>query len=233
MTLDLQKTDVQESTNSSDEIREFIDDNGEKFLNFSITGAHIHDSRNRRMFGTKGLYQRTRLEVTTPLSDLEYYKLEHKHTWLYPINDTFTFATRSLIGYGDTYGGDGDLPFFEKFRAGGSNTVRGYVTNTLGPRDSRDDAYGGNFLTSAGVQLYFPVPSLMDPTRFRMGMFADAGNVFEDVDEFETSELRGSVGFEVNMLTGMGGITFSLSSPLNDDDQDETESFQFEFGTSF
>jgi len=233
MTLDLQKTDVQESTNSSDEIREFIDDNGEKFLNFSITGAHVHDSRNRRMFGTKGLYHRTRLEVTTPLSDLEYYKLEHKHTWLYPINDTFTFATRSLIGYGDTYGGDGDLPFFEKFRAGGSNTVRGYVTNTLGPRDSRDDAYGGNFLTSAGVQLYFPVPSLMDPTRFRMGMFADAGNVFEDVDEFETSELRGSVGFEVNMLTGMGGVTFSLSSPLNDDDQDETESFQFEFGTSF
>jgi outer membrane protein insertion porin family len=105
--------------------------------------------------------------------------------------------------------------------------------NTLGPRDSRNDAYGGNFLTTAGVQVYFPVPSLMDPTRFRLGVFADAGNVFEDVDEFETSELRGSVGLEVNMFTGMGGITFSFSAPVNDDEEDETESFQFEFGTSF
>ena len=73
MTLDLQKTDIQESDNSSDEIRKFLSDNGDKFLNFSVTGAHVHDSRNRRMFGTKGFYQRTRLEVTTPLSDLEYY----------------------------------------------------------------------------------------------------------------------------------------------------------------
>ena len=73
----------------------------------------------------------------------------------------------------------------------------------------------------------------MDPTRFRLGMFADMGNVFEDVDEFEAAELRGSVGLEVNMITGMGGITFSFSSPFNDEDEDETESFQFEFGTSF
>lgn len=233
MILDLQKTDVQLSNSSSDEIREFLDENGEVFLNFSVTGTHIHDSRNRRMFGTKGLYHKSRLEITTPLSDLEYYKLEHKHKWLYPINDIFTFSTRSTIAYGDTYGGESDLPFFEKFRAGGASTVRGYTTNTLGPRDSRNDAYGGNFLTTAGVQLYFPVPSVMDPTRFRLGVFADAGNVFEDVDEFETSELRGSVGLEVNMLTGMGGITFSFSAPVNDDEEDETESFQFEFGTSF
>jgi outer membrane protein insertion porin family len=233
MILDLQKTDVELRPTSSDEIREFLSENGEDFLNFSVTGTHIHDSRNRRMFGTQGLYHRSRIEITTPLSDLEYYKLEHKHKWLYPINDIFTFSTRSTIAYGDTYGGESDLPFFEKFRAGGSTTVRGYTMNTLGPRDSRNDAYGGNFLTTAGVQVYFPVPSLMDPTRFRLGVFADAGNVFEDVDEFETSELRGSVGLEVNMFTGMGGITFSFSAPVNDDEEDETESFQFEFGTSF
>jgi outer membrane protein assembly factor BamA len=35
------------------------------------------------------------------------------------------------------------------------------------------------------------------------------------------------------MLTGMGGITFSFSTPVNDDADDQTESFQFEFGTSF
>ena len=57
--------------------------------------------------------------------------------------------------------------------------------------------------------------------------------MFEDYDDFETSELRGSVGFEVNLITGLGGVTLSLSSPFNDDEDDETEAFQFEFGTSF
>lgn len=231
--VDLRKTDIDKSRYSSNEIIDYLDDNGNNFINFSLTGSYVHDSRNRRMFGTKGLYQRARVELTTPLSDLEYYKIDHRHLWLLPLSDTFTFATRSQIGYGDSYGDATDLPFFEKFRAGGTKTVRGYTSNTLGPKDSRGDAFGGNFLTTAGVEVYFPVPQLMDPTRFRMGMFADVGNVFEDVDEFETSELRSSVGLEVNMLTGMGGITFSFSSPLNDEDEDQTESFQFEFGTSF
>ena len=233
MIVDFRKTDIDQSSFSSDEIVEYLDENGESFLNFSLTGSYVHDSRNRRLFGTKGFYQRARLEFTTPLSDLEYYKIDHRHLWLYPLSDTFTFATRSQIGYGDSYGDASDLPFFEKFYAGGSRTVRGYTSNTLGPKDSNGDAFGGNFLTTAGVEVYFPVPQLMDPTRFRMGMFADLGNVFEDVDEFETSELRASVGLEVNMITGMGGITFSFSSPLNDEETDETESFQFEFGTSF
>ena len=233
MIVDLRKTDIDQSRYSSDEIVEYLDENGKSFLNFSLTGSYVHDSRNRRLFGTDGFYQRARLEVTTPLSDLEYYKIDHRHLWLYPLSDTFTFATRSQIGYGDSYGDASDLPFFEKFRAGGARTVRGYTSNTLGPKDSRGDAFGGNFLTTAGVEVYFPVPQLMDPTRFRLGMFADMGNVFEDVDEFEAAELRGSVGLEVNMITGMGGITFSFSSPFNDEDEDETESFQFEFGTSF
>ena len=83
------------------------------------------------------------------------------------------------------------------------------------------------------MELYFPIPSLVEASRFRVGIFADVGNVFEDFDEFETSELRGSAGLEVNLITGLGGITLSFASPFNDDEDDETEPFQFEFGTSF
>ena len=64
-------------------------------------------------------------------------------------------------------------------------------------------------------------------------MFTDIGNVYEDVDEFKTSELRGSYGMELNMITGLGGISLSFSSAYNDEENDKTESFQFEFGTSF
>ncbi len=230
---DIRTTDITTNSNTSDEVNEFLDENGNDFLNFNVTGIYTHDSRNRRTFGTKGFFQRARLEVTVPGSDLEYYKVDHQHVWLLPLNETFTFATRSELGYGDRFGSTTDLPFFEKFRAGGTGSVRGFRDNTLGPQDSGDDAFGGNFLTTAGVELYFPIPALAPATRLRFGIFADVGNVFEDYDEFETSELRGSAGLEVNLITGLGGITFSLASPFNDDEEDETEAFQFEFGTSF
>tara|TARA_R110002096_G_scaffold296007_2_gene490401 strand:- start:2355 stop:4655 length:2301 start_codon:yes stop_codon:yes gene_type:complete len=230
---DLRTTQINTSTSSSDEVNNFLNDNGNDFLNFNLTGIYSHDSRNRRTFGTKGLFHRTRFEFSVPSSDLEYYKASHEIIWLIPLNDTFTFSTRSEIGYGDSFGSTTDLPFFEKFRAGGTGSVRGFRDNTLGPQDSQDDAFGGNFLTTASVELYFPIPALAEASRFRLGIFADVGNVFAEFDDFETSELRGSAGLGINLITGLGGITLSFASPFNDDENDETQPFQFELGTSF
>ena len=230
---DVRTQDISVNDTTSDEVIEFLDDNGDSYINYNLTGVYSHDTRNRRTFGTKGFYQRARIETTIPLSDLEYYKVDHQHIWLIPLNETFTLATRSELGYGDSYGDTTDLPFFEKFRAGGSGSVRGYADNTLGPQDSEDDSFGGNFLTTAGIELYFPVPALIEASRFRLGIFADVGNVFADYDDFEASELRASAGFEINLITGLGGVTLSFASPFNDDEDDETEPFQFELGTSF
>ena len=229
---DLRQTNIRGS-NFSDEIQEFLDENGDDYTNFNLSGNYLHDTRNRRVFGTEGFYQTARAEVSMPFSDLEYYKLDHRHIWLYPLNNTFTLATRSEIGYGDSFGDTSDLPFFEKFRAGGSDTVRGFQENSLGPLDSDDDPFGGNFLTTAGVEIYFPIPAFIDPSKLRFGIFGDVGNVYEDIDAFEASELRGSVGLEINLITGLGGITMSIAAPLNDDEDDETQPFQFDFGSSF
>ena len=231
---DLRNTEIDISdTDASDEIIEFLEDNGETFVNLNVTALYLHDTRNRRVFGTEGFYQRARLEFAFPYSELEYYKIDYENLWLLPLTKIFTLATRSEIGYGDSYGDTTDLPFFEKFRAGGTGSVRGFRDNTLGPQDSNDDAFGGNFVTTASVEVYFPIPAIADPRSLRFGIFADVGNVFEDFDEFESSDLRGSLGLEVNLITGLGGVTFSFASPFNDDDEDETEFFQFEFGTSF
>ena len=230
---DLRRTDITTSDNTSDEVLEFLDDNGDEFLNLNVVTSYTHDSRNRRTFGTEGLFQRLALEFAVPLSELEFYKISHNLTWLYPITDIFTFATITELGYGDSYGDTTDLPFFEKFRAGGTGSVRGFRDNTLGPRDSEDDSFGGNFVSTASAEIYFHIPALYDPRRLRFGIFSDWGNVFEDYDDFEYSELRGSVGLEINLITGLGGVTLSFASPFNDDENDDTEPFQFEFGTSF
>ena len=232
-TAEISHTKVTTGTDTSEEIYDFLQDNGSKFTNINVSGNITHDTRNRRIFGTEGFYQRARVELAVPMSGLEYYKVDYKNIFLYPLTDIFTLSTRSQVGYGDSYGDTTDLPFFQKYRAGGSSSVRGYRANSLGPRDSKDRAYGGNLLTTAGVELFFPVPALADSKNFRLGLFSDIGNVYADVDEWEASELRGSYGLELNMITGLGGISLSFAGTYNDEPDDKTESFQFEFGTSF
>ena len=137
------------------------------------------------------------------------------------------------IGYGDRYGSTSDLPFFEKFRAGGFDSVRGYESNSLGPRDSEDDAFGGNFVSTMRAQILFPPPFLENKNRARLALFIDAGNVFAEFDDFDSSDIRGSVGLGLSWVTGLGGISAALASPFNDEPGDDTETFQFNLGTSF
>ena len=229
------RTSVTTGFNTAQEVLDFIDDNGDNYSNLTLSSSFVHDTRDRRLFPNTGNRQRAGVEFTVPGSDLEFYKLSYSNAFYYPLNQTFILSLGSEVGYGDVYSGDGDLPFFEKFYAGGIRTVRGYENNSLGPRDSLDQPYGGNFLTTLRGEVLFPPPPLplFSPSSMRLSLFVDAGNVFEDVDDFETSELRASIGVGMNLITGFGGITAVLASPFNDQTGDDTESFQFNLGTRF
>ncbi|MCK2169470.1 BamA/TamA family outer membrane protein, partial [Thalassospira xiamenensis] len=118
--------------------------------------------------------------------------------------------TRSAIAYGDGYGDNEVLPFFEAFYGGGIGSVRGYESRSLGPRsdalyyaqrgetDPDPDPIGGNLLTELSVELIFPTPFAAESRSVRTFLFADAGNIFEtkrdDIDaDFAVQDLRASV----------------------------------------
>jgi len=229
------RTEISTGSNTPQEIFDFITDNDDEYLNFTLATNLVHDTRDRRLFPRVGNRQRAGVEFTVPGSDLEFYKATYSSAFYFPLNQTFTLSLGGELGYGDVYAGGKDLPFFEKFRAGGVRTVRGYESNSLGPKDSLGEPYGGNFLTTFRSELLFPPPPLplIAPGSARLSVFVDAGNVFAEVDDFETSELRGSVGLGINLITGFGGISAILTTTFNDQSEDETESFQFNLGTSF
>ena len=60
--------------------------------------------------------------------------------WYFPItrDQSWTVLAKFQLGYGNGYGSiegnDQILPFWENFRAGGSGTLRGFESNTVGPR---------------------------------------------------------------------------------------------------
>ncbi len=232
-TLQLQNTDVGTSGNTPLEIIDFIDDNGDSYTNLLLNTNYAHDTRNRSLFPNRGNRQRLLFELSVPGGDLEYYKISYEGSIFFPLSELFTLSFGTEIGYGDRYGSTSDLPFFEKFRAGGFESVRGYESNSLGPRDSFDDPFGGNFSTVFRTQLQFPPPIIENKNRARLALFVDAGNVFEEFDDFDSSEIRGSVGLGLSWVTGLGGISAAISSPFNDEPGDDTETFQFNLGTSF
>jgi outer membrane protein insertion porin family len=149
------------------------------------------------------------------------------------LSDLFTLNLKGRVGYGDGYGDTDDLPIYEKYHAGGVRSVRGYEFNSLGPRDSEDDPEGGNLQVVTSAEILFPIEALASSDTFRLGVYFDAGNVFEDAVDYETSELRQAVGISAKWFSVIGPIEFSYAFPINDESGDDTQPFQFALGASF
>jgi outer membrane protein insertion porin family len=234
-TLDLEQTDFKLGSSYSDEVEDFVQDNGNDFLDFKLGASWVSDSRDRYTFATRGGMQSVSVEATLPGSDLTYYKLTYRHQRFFPMSKTFTLGLKGDLGYGASYGDTVNLPFYENFFAGGFRTVRGFADNSLGPRDSKDDPLGGNLKVAGSAQLLFPAPFKLGEKSLRLSLFGDVGNVYDldGGDGFEPSELRYSTGFAAVWLSPMGILTFSLAQPFNTDSSDDEERFQFNFGSEF
>lgn len=121
----------------------FLDLNGDEFLNWTITSSWTQSTLNRGRMATRGASQSVALEVSMPASDLEFYKLTYRGEIYYPVPllKTWTLRLRTELGYGDGYGDTTELPFYEHYFGGGFGSVRGYESNTLGPRSTPADQY--------------------------------------------------------------------------------------------
>ena len=239
------RNDLSVTDGSADEVFDFIIDNSDEYDEdtprseidgdiydtvFGVIGFS-KDTRNKRIFADSGALNSISLEVQG--GDLDFYKTRYRNQTAYPITDTLTFNFRGRIGYGDGYGDTEGLPIFENFYAGGVRSVRGYDFNSLGPVDSNGDAFGGSFQVITATELLFPLEWLGSSETFRLGVYFDAGNVFATVDDFESSELRQSVGVSAKWFSFIGPIEFSYAFPLNDQPGDDINEFQFALGATF
>jgi outer membrane protein insertion porin family len=228
-----QGLDLKSTFYSAAEVTDFIDQHGDSFDDLVLTASWRHDTRNKILFTDNGGLQSIALETTTPASGLEYYKLDYEQQRFLPLTRELTLGLKGRLGYGDGFGDYDSLPFFENFFAGGVRSIRGYEDNTLGPTDSDGDPIGGAFLVVFNAEVYFPVPFADDAKGVRLSTFLDVGNVFENYDTFDAGDLRYSVGLAGLWLSPLGPISVSIGVPLNDEDGDDVQNFQFTVGTFF
>lgn len=230
LNLDINQTILRSSIYSSQQILDFIENEGKRYLTFSTTLGWVHDTLNRAIFPTSGGQQRASILVSVPGSNLTYYKINYKQQHFFPIAKDLTFKLGAELGYGDGYGSTSDLPFFENFFAGGVHSVRGFNANTLGPKDSNGYPFGGSSKVLGNAELFFPVPFISEAKSVRLGAFLDAGTVSNGLS---VSNMRYAVGLSGEWLSPFGALAISFAKPLNATTNDQQQSFQFSFGSGF
>jgi outer membrane protein insertion porin family len=203
---------------------QFIDednpDTSIEYQTFLASVSWLRSTLNRGVFPTAGSSQRATFSITTPNSDVNYFKTEIDTKFYFPLsrNQRWSILARLKLGYGNGYGDingiDQILPFNQNFGAGGSDSLRGFENNTVGPRGvnvrhavlgtdpngvpilagSESDvitisqrSLGGNAMILGGLELIVPTPFVEEDfdNSVRTSLFFDFGNVWDTEFDYD------------------------------------------------
>ncbi|MFA0114532.1 outer membrane protein assembly factor BamA [Vibrio sp. 10N.261.46.E11] len=181
-----------------------IDQYGDEHIltdDFDINISWTRNNLNRGFFPTEGNHQRAFAKMTVPGSDAKYFKAQYDVKHYIPLTKKheFTLLMRGRLGYGNGYGqtdgNDNLFPFYENYYAGGFTTLRGFGSNSAGPKavygnstgnnptynSATDDSVGGNAVALASVELIVPTPFASDEARsqIRTSVFFDMASVWD------------------------------------------------------
>ena len=115
-----------------------------------------------------------------------------------------------------------------------ANKLRGFESGKAGPKDGADYV-GGNYLITFNASTTLPqiLPNLQNAD---FSLFFDAANIWGlDYDSTlgQDNRLRSSIGLAVDLYTPIGPLNFSLTEAITKGNNDITESFRFNIGTTF
>lgn len=130
-------------------------------------------------------------------------------------------ALRGLLGSIEG-AGRFDLPPDKRFYAGGSNTVRGYRYQSIGPQFADGDPQGGKAIATATVEYRQRILE-----NYGIVAFTDAGQVSPDT-LLASGDWRIGAGIGARYYTGFGPLRLDFALPVNQ--QSNSGSFEIYIG---
>ena len=206
----------------------FVNQFGNAYTYGALTAGVSRDTRDSLIVTRAGSLLRLSSEFAQ--GDLEYYRLRYQQQYYRPLSPRLTLMLGGEIGVAGGLGGL-PLPFFKNFYAGGPDSVRGYRSFSLGPKDEFGNALGGNRSLTGSAQVLFPMPGAAHDPSVRLSWFVDAGNVFNQ--SYDLHELRYSTGLALFWSSPFGPLKLSFAQPLRAQNTDHIQRLQFTFGTGF
>ncbi len=227
-------TKITTGSSTSQNILDFINLTGDTNRTFQLFTSWSYDSRNRRIFATRGSLTYAAAEIAVPGGDLEYYKLDLRQVNYFPFGNDITLAVNMTLGYGVAKGGVAYFPPYKNYFVGGSTSLRGYDANSVGPKDSvTGDPTGGTIKLLANMDLIFPNILAEKSDSTRISLFVDGGTVYRDASAVDFKDIRFTAGLSFIWITPVGALRFNFATPLNEQPGDSTSAFQFSLGSPF
>jgi outer membrane protein insertion porin family len=221
-----------------------------------------YDSRNDRLFPSRGWYNTISAEIADPkvtLSENTFTRYEAASRFFYPIWGPFVFRLKiegDLIASRDPRG----VPIFERYFTGGIYSIRGFSPLSLGPviraptdqsQDSnlRSFLVGGNMQVLGNAEIEFP---LFEKVGIRGVVFTDAGNAFNVENQYckikpanvdiskdpcvsplNLAAYRASWGFGFRWFSPIGPLRFEWGIPFRTLPGEQPIVFEFTIGNFF
>jgi len=179
----------------------------------------------------------------------DFIKVDVSSRWYWPFYTSesgwkLVYSTAGTFGWGigDSGTNGKELPLSERYFPGGINTVRGFQSRSLGPREEfcerggsgrgvcNDEEIGGSSELIFNNEIIFPI---IQDAGVKGVIFFDAGNAFSYEEGIDFGELRLAAGLGVRWLSPFGPLRIEVGFPFNAKKADEESLVLFSFGTPF
>lgn len=188
----------------------------------SIYPSLSRDSRDNFLAPHRGSRNAVYLTYAGLGGDNRFVKARLDSSWYFPVTSNTTFSVKGRYGYATGVAGK-ELPLYERYRVGGSTTVRGL--RDVGPKDDSGVYIGGEQMLVFNIDYTFP---LVREARFYGGFFYDTGAAFDRV-----IGMKDSAGAGIVWLSPIGPFSLYWAAIINPEEHEPTYRWEFSIGTFF
>lgn len=184
----------------------------ENYFISAVESEIVRNTTNTEIDPTKGSVSSFHFEVASGIlgSEVSYFKPTLRLIKYYPLFRGVVLGgrlrLRAIQETEDTH----DIPIFKRLFLGGSNSVRGYGFQKLGPVDEGGTPIGGLSAMDANLEIRYPVFRKLSGV-----VFLDMGLVDETAFTYKLNRLRYSCGVGLRYMTVVGPIRLDFGYKLN------------------
>lgn len=159
--------------------------------------------------------------------DKNFSKYQGESGFYFTTFERLVLELKGRAGIVNSFGGTGSVPIYERFFAGGANTIRGYQERRVGPRDpGTNDPIGGDAMGIFNAEATYPVMQYL-----KGAVFYDMGNIWAKSSDILSGDFKSGAGVGVRVKTPIGPVKLDFGIPVNPDSGEKRKG-RFHFNVS-
>jgi outer membrane protein insertion porin family len=160
--------------------------------------------------------------------DKDFNKIFTLASQYFPLFGKSVLQLQARAGVAQPFNGQQKVPIYERFYAGGANTIRGYEERSVGPIDPvTTDPIGGESIFVANAEITVPLVDFI-----KGAVFIDTGNVWSRLEDFGDGGFKTGIGLGVRVKTPIGPLKLDYGIPLERQPGKKDREGRFHFSMS-